>query len=178
MKKQILLITLFLFFSTTIFAQFQIEWQQCYGGSDYDRAYDIIPFGNGYMIIGVTESYDGDINYNHGYQDFWEVAIDSVGNFLWEKTYGGSSSEGSHIGFHANQSNDIYLLGASVSTDGDISNNPYPGSCNFWFVKIDSIGDIIWDRMVGTQGGQYFGSGSPTTDGGLVAIGSVCAGGG
>ncbi|MEA3505239.1 MAG: T9SS type A sorting domain-containing protein, partial [Bacteroidota bacterium] len=42
----------------------------------------------------------------------------------------------------------------------------------------DSIGDIIWDRMVGTQGGQYFGSGSPTTDGGLVAIGSVCAGGG
>jgi len=64
------------------------------------------------------------------------------------------------------------LVGGSGSSDGDISNDPYPDSEDFWIVKIDIDGNIIWDKIVGgSNGGEHIWSASPTLDGGVVAVG-------
>jgi len=149
-----------------------IIWQQCYGGSDNDVAYDIIAIENGYFITGGTGSSDGDISFSHGMGDGWLVRTDSTGNLLWEKTYGGSDSEG-FMRILTSTDGNYYLLGTSWSTDGDISYNPYPGTGSFWIVKIDVEGNILWDKIAGGTKGDYLWTGAATADGGVVAIGEV-----
>ncbi|MDD2965794.1 MAG: T9SS type A sorting domain-containing protein [Bacteroidales bacterium] len=151
----------------------EIIWQQCFGGSEQDIAYDIVEIPGGYFIVGATESSDGDISFNHnvGFRDGWLIKTDASGNILWEKTYGGSSGDGFRRIFPDNTGNFI-LVGGSGSSDGDISYDPYPDSEDFWFVKIDIDGNIIWDKIVGgSDGGEHIWNASPTLDGGVVAIG-------
>ncbi|NOX47097.1 MAG: hypothetical protein GXO89_08985, partial [Chlorobi bacterium] len=148
----------------------EITWQQCFGGSMLDGAYDMVMVENGYLITGGTGSSDGDISYSYGNGDGWLVRIDSLGNILWEKTYGGTDSEAFNR-IIATPDNNFYLLGTSFSSDGDISNDPYPGSPDYWIVKIDSSGNIIWDRIVGGNMGESLFTGSATADGGVLATG-------
>jgi hypothetical protein len=150
----------------------EITWQSCFGGSEEDVAYDIIEVPGGYFITGYTFSIDGDISFNNGLLDGWLIKIDTIGNILWEKTYGGSSGDGFRRIFPDNSGNYI-LVGGSGSSDGDISNNPYPGSESFWIVKIDVEGNIIWDKIVGGSYGDKIWNASPTLDGGVVAIGET-----
>lgn len=148
----------------------EITWQQCFGGSMLDGAYDMVMVENGYLIAGGTGSSDGDISYSYGNGDGWLIRVDSVGNILWEKTYGGTDSEAFNR-IIATPDNNFYLLGTSFSSDGDISNDPYPGSPDYWVVKIDSSGNIIWDRILGGNMGESLFTGSATADGGVLATG-------
>ncbi len=150
--------------------EYQLTWQNCFGGSMLDGAYDIVSLDNGYIIAGGTGSNDGDISYSYGNGDGWLVRIDNAGNLIWEKTLGGSDSE-AFSRIIATSDNNFYLLGISWSSDGDISNDPYPGSPDYWIVKIDSTGNIIWDKIVGGNEGEVLFTGAPTLDGGVVAIG-------
>jgi len=135
-----------------------------------DGAYDIVCPDNGYIIAGGTGSNDGDVSYSYGNGDGWLVRIDSIGNILWEKTYGGSDSE-AFSRIIPSSDNNFYLLGISWSSDGDISNDPYPGSPDYWIVKIDSSGNILWNKIVGGNEGEVLFTGDATNDGGVVAIG-------
>jgi len=151
---------------------YQLNWQQCFGGSMLDGAYDIIAIENGYLIAGGTGSNDGDITFSYGNGDGWLIRTDGNGNLIWEKTYGGSDTEGfSRI--IPTYYNNFYLLGLSFSSDGDISNDPYPDSPDYWIVKIDSSGNIIWDKIVGGNMGEVLFSGDATLDGGVLAIGQT-----
>ncbi len=150
----------------------EIKWQNCFGGSEKDIAYDIIEIPGGYFILGTTESNDGDISFYNGIIDGWLIRTDSTGNMIWEKTYGGSSGDGFRRIFPDNSGNYI-LVGGSGSSDGDVSYNPYPGSESFWIVKIDIEGNIIWDKIVGGSYGDKIWNGSSTLDGGVVAMGQT-----
>jgi len=75
-----------------------IEWQQCYGGSWSDGAYNILELSDGYVILGFTESNDGDVSGLHGHAgpnskyggDIWVFKIDKTGKLLWQRCLGGS----------------------------------------------------------------------------------------
>ena len=149
---------------------YQINWQHCFGGSEFDIATDIIDIPSGYLIVGWTKSSDGDISFNYGLNDGWLIKTDATGNILWEKAYGGSSGDGFHNIVPDNLGNYIIVAG-SGSSDGDISNDPYPNSEDFWIVKIDIEGNILWDKTVGGNFADKIYTGSPTSDGGIVAIG-------
>jgi len=171
MKKLVLLIILSIAHIYLYSQTYQIEWQGCFGGSDMDVAKDIIEITNGYLIAGASKSDDGDINSgNHGAVDAWLVKLDKQGNLVWEKCYGGTNSEFFTRIFQANEGN-FLLLGDSDSSDGDISNDPYPESTDFWIVKIDSLGNILWDRIVGGGILDQIWTGTLTDDGGIVAYG-------
>jgi len=172
MKKQIFFFLL-LFPCIMLHSQdYQLTWQQCFGGSMLDGAYDIIAIENGYFIAGGTGSKDGDITFSYGNGDGWLIKTDNNGNLIWEKTYGGSDSEGFSRIIPASD-NTFYLLGLSFSSDGDISNDPYPDSPDYWIVKIDSSGNIIWDKILGGNMGEVLFTGDATIDGGVVAIGQT-----
>lgn len=170
--KQLVLFTIFsLAITTIVFGQnLEIKWQQCYGGSEDEVVYDIIPYGNGYLFAGGTASEDGDISYSHGSSEFWIIKIDSAGYLLWEKTFGGSSGEFC-TRILDNLDNCFYLIGNSISSDGDISYDPYPGSNDIWIVKIDSTGNIIWDKIIGGGMIDAIESATLTQDGGVAIFG-------
>lgn len=148
----------------------ETTWQQCFGGSEPDYAYDMAVVGNGYLIVGGSTSTDGNISGNIGMGDGWLVKVDTGGLMEWEKSIGGT--DGDYIfRIIPTQNNNFYLLASSSSSDVDISNDPYPDSEDFWIVKIDIDGNIIWDKIVGGSYGDIIWNGSPTLDGGVVAVG-------
>jgi len=168
-KLVILLIVAFLPFYGI--SQLQINWQQCYGGSEADGAQNLIKTGNDFIIVGYTGSHDGDISYSHGLGDGWIVKTDSIGNLLWEKTYGGSDAENLWDGFSTINGTGFYLLGSSLSIDGDCAGNPYPGAGNAWAVKTDTSGNVVWSKMYGGTRLEEVNAGTATTDGGVVIYG-------
>ncbi len=165
-----LLIMTSLTFNISISQEWQIDWQQCFGGTENDYATDIVEKDSIYLIIGVSKSPDGDVSFNHGGDDGWLVQTDMQGNLLWEKTYGGSSGDG-FFNILESANGYYYLVGGSNSNDGDITNDPYPNTMDFWIVKIDSSGNIIWERIVGGNAGDHIVNGILTSDNGIIAIG-------
>ena len=149
---------------------YQITWQQCLGGSEIDYAMDIVKINDNYLMAGICTSDDGDITYTHGNGDGWVIMIDSTGNILWQRNYGGSLGDW-FVKIVPTDNDEFYLIGLSGSSDYDISFDPYPGSYDYWIVKIDLEGNIIWDRIVGGNSGETIWSGFGTSDGGVVAYG-------
>lgn len=111
-----------------------IEWQKCFGGSSYEKAYSAVmsPAG-GYAVAGSTHSTDGDVSENHGAQDYWLISINSLGTLEWEKCFGGSNYDyGFNLILNTDQS--YCITGISESIDGDVSGNH--GWWDYWLVQV------------------------------------------
>jgi hypothetical protein len=142
---------------------FKIDWQTCYGGPTNDQAYDIVKVEDGYLLTGLTK--------REGYNDLLLIKLDTSGSILWEKQYGGSLGDGAYR-ILPTLDNNFFLVGASASSDGDITNDPYPdGGLDYWVLKIDPEGNIIWDKIYGGNGIDNIWDGAVTADGGLIALG-------
>jgi len=171
MKRLIIIFTLLLFFSNNILCQpLQIKWQNCYGGSEHDIAYDLIEVDNGYFILGNTTSFDGNVSNNHGAEDGWLLRIDNKGDLIWEKCFGGMKGDGLLNIFNSPDGN-YYLVGGAHSSDGSIGSDPYPTSLDYWIIKIDSDGNILWDKILGGNGLDQLWQADVTDNGGLITVG-------
>ncbi|MCD4771913.1 MAG: T9SS type A sorting domain-containing protein [Bacteroidales bacterium] len=174
MKANFFLLIIFISFYFFSYSQIpEIKWQQCLGTEELDRAYGIERLDEGYLFsIGIHTNGLGITNY-HGSSEAWIVCTDSVGNVLWEKCYGGSDGDGP-IKIISIDDSTFYLLNMSVSTDGDVQNGR-PG--NFWIVKINKTGDIIWENSYGNRSCDTRDA-VLTPDGGLVMMGRIMYAGG
>ena len=157
--KYFRLIITFFFFLFSFFLSFPqsnmpIQWQGCYGGTDVDYATDIVEAENGYLVIGTVYSNDGDITNSHGSKDIWIANIDSIGNLIWERCYGGSNTDYQGI-INRDFEGNYYFSGAVYSNDGDIQSGNH-GSYDIWVVKIDASGDIIWEKCYGGSGFEEY----------------------
>lgn len=177
MKTKTLLFLLVIFTFLSYSQSVQIEWQQCFGGTENDYALDVIMIDDDYFVVGNTASDDGDISFIHGQGDIWMLKIDSIGSIIWEKTFGGSDGENVKK-ILLNNEGYYYLLGNTGSSDGDISYDPYPGNSDWWIIKIDSSGNIIWDKIVGGVPIGFLNTGITTDDGGVIALGLIADAGG
>lgn len=73
-----------------------IEWQNTIGGSNWDYLTSIeLTNGNGYVISAHSYSgISGDkTEENFGFEDYWVVKLDSLGNIEWQNTIGGSKRD-------------------------------------------------------------------------------------
>lgn len=129
---------------------YQLEWQACFGGFDRDYATDIVATDNGYIIIGTIYSDSGDITNNHGSKDIWLTRVDSIGNLLWERAYGGSNTDYQGVVTSDFEGN-FYFCGTVYSNDGDVQSGNH-GDYDVWVVKIDPDGEIIWEKCYGGSG--------------------------
>ena len=146
-----------------------IVWQKCFGGSFWDGAYSIQQtFDGGFIVAGWSKSNDGDVSGNHGGGDYWIVKIDSSGNIEWQKCLGGSSKD---IAYSIQQTIDggFIVAGRSRSNDGDVSGNR--GSDDYWVVKLDSSGNIEWQKCLGGSLWDRAYSVQQTADGGFIVAG-------
>ncbi len=154
MKTLILtLITLLILSGTRAQNNLEITWQNCYGGTGSENHANLLKTNFGYFILSETNSEDGQITNQWGEEDLWLVAIDSIGNFLWGRCYGGTSLDlaqnivADNLGFY-------YFSGAVASNDGDIQSGNH-GGYDRWVVKIDATGKIIWEKCYGGSGNEY-----------------------
>jgi len=154
MKKLIKILLIFVFLSNNAFSQrFAIEFQQCYGGSGNEGGREMIQLSDSsYIILAGTDSEDGDISFSHGDGDIWLVKTDWYGNLLWEKTIGGSDND-SRLNFYITPEGNYIISCGTFSNDGDISGNH--GGLDYWVAKTDSLGNIIWQRCLGSSVNDY-----------------------
>lgn len=146
-----------------------IEWRNYFGGSNTDTCYDVVETTDGYILIGSSDSTDVDINTNKGSYDFWIVKIDSVGNLLWEKNFGGTEIDEARAITKTNDGNFI-IVGDTRSNDQDITTNN--GGADLWVIKINTNGNLLWEKTFGGSNFDVARSINKTFDGGYVISGS------
>ena len=152
-----------------------IIWKRCLGGSD-SEIYPVIKEtdDSGYIISSITNSNDGDISGIHvsnTHYDGWIVKLDSLGNIIWQKCYGGTDEDDVYDIILTEDGGYIFV-GSTLSIDGDLLNlNFYSNSIQGWIVKIDSVGNIVWQKLLGGSYDDIFYSVSKTLDGNYVIAG-------
>jgi hypothetical protein len=115
-----------------------LEWQKSFGGSSTDVLFDIkqTPDG-GYIAVGTTSSFDGDVSGNHpttiATGDCWVVRLSSAGSLLWQKCLGGSISDSGNRIVLTNDGGYI-ISGVALSSDGDITFSHGNDDC--WIIKL------------------------------------------
>jgi hypothetical protein len=175
MKKMIFInafSVLFIFSTTALKAQPTIEWQKCLGGSSWDVGRSIQQTSDGgYIVAGYAMSNNGDVTGNHSvYFDLWIVKINEAGTLQWQKCLGGSESD---YAFSIQQTTDggYIVAGETESYNGDVAGNHGVYSYDFWVVKLDTAGNIKWQKCLGGSGGESANSVRQTSDGGFIVAG-------
>ena len=125
-----------------------ILWERCYGGSSGDGIDKIILIDStSYYLFGATWSYDGDVQ-NSGPRGFWAIKIDTLGNILWENSYGNDRCDARDAILMPDGG--LLMMGRIMEAGGDVST--YYGSNDLWLCKIDSIGNLEWEKTIGNEG--------------------------
>jgi hypothetical protein len=146
------------------------EWSHYYGGTNNDRSFGVLQTDDGgFIMVGHSESDDFDITDPQGSYDVWVVRIDNIGNMLWQKNFGGSGIE---IGYSitATQDGNFIVVGDTRSTDKDIS-EPL-GNADFWAIKFDPDGNMIWEKTYGGSGFESARSIKTLENGNFLIVGS------
>ncbi len=143
-----------------------VQWQKTLGGTAWDFGKKAIQTLDGcYAVAGITHSNDGDISGYKDNGDFWIGKLNSEGRLLWQKTIGGSDEEFLTDMICTNDGGFV-LAGYTLSNDGDVAVNY--GSTDCWIVKLDSSGDIQWEKTIGGSDMDYCFSVVQTSDKGYA----------
>lgn len=150
MKIRFLSLISLLLISITGFSQpLHIDWQNCFGGPGRDNAADVAFTGDGYLIGG----------YRGG--SCWLFKIDLEGNLMWEKEL--ESTMRTEISQILPTEDGNYILVASTYT--------VQTSLLYYILKIDGLGNIIWESAFGGSTRDNIWNATLTSDGGVVIIG-------
>ncbi|UOU99726.1 T9SS type A sorting domain-containing protein [Chryseobacterium daecheongense] len=161
---------IFLLLNSLVLSQIpSIQWQKSFGGSNNETAKSIVqtPDG-GYITAGFSKSSDGNATINQGDNDFWVVKMDALGTFQWQKSLGGSGDDQANS-ICTTSDGGYVVAGFTNSSNGDITLNK--GSSDYWIVKLNALGNIVWQKTYGGQAPDIATSVKQTTDGGYIVTG-------
>ena len=145
-----------------------IEWQKSIGGAGTGLAVQQTTDG-GYIVAGLSEYHDGDVTGNHGSTDCLIVKLTSAGNIEWQKSFGGSKVE-SVFAIQQTTDGGYILAGNSNSNDGDVTGH-HGIYADYWVVKLNSTGNIEWQKCLGGSNVDLAYAIKQTADGGYIVAG-------
>jgi len=133
-------------------------WARAYGGPGMDYGYDVCDaHGGGYMITGYTTSFGA------GGEDVYLIKIDSAGDTVWTRTYGGTEPD---EGYSICATGDgHYVISGRSDSYGS-------GFCDLYLLKIDAAGDTAWTRTIGGTLYEWGQSVCETGDGNIGICGA------
>jgi hypothetical protein len=135
------------------------------GGAGDDLFADAIYLGDeGMFVFGTVNTVGGQVDSLKGLKDIWMTRLDKNGVFLWSKNIGGKNDENA-IKAQLTANNEIILLANSSSKDQDINANY--GQADALLMKLDTSGNILWQKNYGGTGGENAGALSTTADGSI-----------
>lgn len=163
-------------------------WKKSYGGSELDQAYGIAKsINNTYLIVGTSDSSNGDVSLNKGENDVWIISIDDNGTKLWDKSYGGSSSETANS-IKVMSNGNFVVSGHTRSTnienttDGHhkvknltnrIENLTNRGENDFWVFTISPSGNMLWQNTYGGSNFDFAYDATEILDKGIIIVGET-----
>ncbi|WP_407480781.1 hypothetical protein [Elizabethkingia meningoseptica] len=137
-------------------SNFNVVWNKVYGGSKRDYAESIIEDSQGnLLVIGESESTNGNIEKNNGDFDIFLIKLNADGDLIWGKNYGGSGYEGlsqDNTIVEAENGNFIFI-GYTSSSDFNVSKNN--GGYDVWVSKVDNNGNLIKQKTFGGSNDDF-----------------------
>ncbi len=140
------------------------EWQKSFGGNGVDLLQSVRITTDGGFILAGTSSSNLSADKKEackGQEDFWIIKLDAKGKELWQRTIGGSGQE--KLLSIAQTKDGGYILGGTSSSNASEpdekgivdkygKSEDSRGSLDYWVVKLDTKGEIQWQK---TLGGKY-----------------------
>lgn len=135
----------------------EILWEKSFGNTSNDNARIIIKCSDGGFLIGGDSNspQGGDKSQNAHLDnngvattDYWVIKIDSFGNKEWDKRFGGNGYE-SIMSIIEVSDGGFLLGGESESNNGGDKTENTRGQRDGWVIKINSLGNKIWDKTLG-----------------------------
>lgn len=134
-----------------------LQWQKAYGSNGYDFAHSVIEtIDGGIVFVGQSDVVSGS-NY-----DVWVVKLDNVGNIVWQKTYGGSKDESGRTVLQ--NPDETLIVGAWSKSFGN-------GSSDFWLLKLNPDGSLVWQKAYLANGEDNFFAIERTKNNGYILVG-------
>lgn len=112
----------------------------------------------GYALFGIKDQL------NNFTTDLYLLKIDSLGNKLWDKTYGGNLRE--------SPGSILQTADGGFAISGSTSDS-IVGTSNFYLIKTDALGQVQWEHSYGGPGDQSGSSLVITPDGGYAMLGTT-----
>jgi len=134
-----------------------LAWQKTFGGSDYDYAWSVTQTTDGgYIVAGSTASFGA------GWEDAYVLKLNPDGSLAWQKTFGGN---GYDFADSVTQTADGgYIVAGLTNSFGD-------GYEHAYIFKLNSDGNLVWQKTFGETNGDIAYSIQQTTDGGYIVAG-------
>lgn len=132
-------------------------WQRSFGGTGLDAAYSIQQTldGSNYYVSAWM------VNGTNGY-DFLLIKLDSSGNSVWQRTYGGKWDDYPYASCLTTDGG-VVMAGATTLSSGATTDD--------WVVKVNSSGNVVWQKAFGGTQNDAVQSISTTADGGFILAG-------
>ena len=167
------------------------DWQKSFGSSGQDKLRCVVLTGDGGFLLAGTSSPaassnalpkakqsttkpepDGDKkDIGRGDADFWIIKLNASGGEEWQKTIGGSGQDELN-GVVGLRDGSFILAGSSSSEPSGDKTTAAFGGMDYWVVKLDAKGSILWQRSYGGIYNDELRSIAPTQDGGFIIGGS------
>lgn len=159
-----------------------LQWQNTFGGSLDEYAKSVVQCSDGsFVIAGETYSHDYDAIENHadydnpGNRDYLLVKIDSLGQKIWSRCYGGLKNEYARSILQM-VDGEYLVVGESYSPNGEGEPVGNHGSADFWLLKLNPInGDIRWQKTYGGSGHDEPNYLLNTFDNGYLIVGNTAS---
>lgn len=152
----------------------ELDWQKSFGGSGQDLLKTVLLTNDGgFLLAGSSESREGFDKKakSNGNSDFWIIKLNAKGVEEWQKTIGGHAQD--MVNCSVRTKDGGYLIGGSSASNksGNKSAENF-GGLDYWIVKIDSKGEIVWQNSFGGKYNDELRSIALTEDGGYLLGGS------
>ena len=151
-----------------------ITWQNTIGGSGFESLCNVLQTADGGYLIGghSTSGISGDkTEASLGFDDYWIVKLHSSGIVQWDNTIGGTSYE--YLSRVIQTADGGFMLGGwSISGISGDKTEAGLGSYDYWIVKTDASGNVLWDNTIGGSGSERLYDIIQTSDGGFLIGGS------
>jgi hypothetical protein len=134
-------------------------WTKTYGGFHIETGWSVLQTSDeGFIIAGTTHSFGA------GESDVYLIKVNTSGDTLWTRTYGGSGFEN---GISAKQTSDngFIIVGWTDSFGAGVE--------DIYLIKTDSLGDTLWTKTYGGTSYDYGWDVHKTTDGGFIITGDT-----
>jgi hypothetical protein len=132
---------------------FSIKWIRFIGGSEVDEGKSIIQDNEeNFVLAGYYNSVDFDFSKNRGFDDICVIKLDKTGNIIWNKTFGGSSTDKL---WNLINTNDDHYLCTGYTWSPEYYPDKFVGGGDWITFMLDNKGDEIWSNYFGTLGRDY-----------------------
>ncbi len=135
----------------------EIQWQKSYSGNYDEEARSVQQTQDGgYIVAGYIS--DGEN------EDMWILKLNKDGDIQWQKTYGGIGNERAKSIQRTKDRG--YIVAGYTSSFG-------AGEYDLWIIKLNSNGNIQWQKTYGGSSYDLGNSIQQTNDDGYIVVGST-----